>query len=159
MKIVIVSDTHGSRKNIEKICESNPDTDMLIHLGDVEGDEDYIEAIFDCPAHIVAGNNDFFSRLPREEEFELEGHHIFISHGHAYYVSMGEMHLKEEARRRGADIVMYGHTHRPFLDVENDLVTLNPGSVSFPRQQGRKATYMVMKLEKNTRPEVELKYV
>lgn len=90
MKIVIVSDTHGSRKNIENVCECNPDADMLIHLGDVEDDADYIEAIFECPTHIVGGNNDFFSRLPREEEFELEGHNIFITHGHAYYVSMGE---------------------------------------------------------------------
>ena len=72
MKIVIVSDTHGSRKNIEKVCECNPDADMLIHLGDVEDDEDYIEAIFECPTHIVGGNNDFFSRLPREEDFDLE---------------------------------------------------------------------------------------
>lgn len=53
MKIVIVSDTHGSRKNIENVCECNPDADMLIHLGDVEDDEDYIEAIFGCPTHIV----------------------------------------------------------------------------------------------------------
>ena len=69
------------------------------------------EAIFECPTHIVGGNNDFFSRLPREEEFELEGHHIFITHGHAYYVSMGEAHLQEEARRRGADIVdVWAHT-------------------------------------------------
>ena len=140
MKIVIVSDTHGSRKNIENVCECNPDADMLIHLGDVEDDEDYIEAIFECPTHIVGGNNDFFSRLPREEEFELEGHHIFITHGHAYYVSMGEAHLQA-------------------LTIDADLVTLNPGSLTYPRQQGRQATYMVMKLEKGKQPEVELKTV
>ena len=138
---------------------SVPDADMLIHLGDVEDDADYIEAIFECPTHIVGGNNDFFSRLPREEEFELEGHHIFITHGHAYYVSMGEAHLQEEARRRGADIVMYGHTHVPALTIDADLVTLNPGSLTYPRQQGRQATYMVMKLEKGKQPEVELKTV
>lgn len=159
MKIVIVSDTHGSRKNIENVCECNQDADMLIHLGDVEDDADYIEAIFECPTHIVGGNNDFFSRLPREEEFELEGHRIFITHGHAYYVSMGEAHLQEEARRRGADIVMYGHTHVPALTIDADLVTLNPGSLTYPRQQGRQATYMVMKLEKGKQPEVELKTV
>ena len=120
MKIVIVSDTHGSRKNIENVCECNPDADMLIHLGDVEDDADYIEAI---------------------------------------YVSMGEAHLQEEARRRGADIVMYGHTHVPALTIDADLVTLNPGSLTYPRQQGRQATYMVMKLEKGKQPEVELKTV
>ena len=90
---------------------------------------------------------------------ELEGHHIFITHGHAYYVSMGEAHLQEEARRRGADIVMYGHTHVPALTIDADLVTLNPGSLTYPRQQGRQATYMVMKLEKGKQPEVELKTV
>ena len=133
MKIVIVSDTHGSRKNIENVCECNPDADMLIHLGDVEDDADYIEAIFECPTH--------------------------ITHGHAYYVSMGEAHLQEEARHRGADIVMYGHTHVPALTIDADLVTLNPGSLTYPRQQGRQATYMVMKLEKGKQPEVELKTV
>ena len=182
MKIVIVSDTHGSRKNIENVCECNPDADMLIHLGDVEDDEviekekpfdmlihlgdaegsehviaDWLDE--DCDLVMVQGNNDFFSRLPREEEFELEGHHIFITHGHAYYVSMGEAHLQEEARRRGADIVMYGHTHVPALTIDADLVTLNPGSLTYPRQQGRQATYMVMKLEKGKQPEVELKTV
>ena len=146
MKIVIVSDTHGSRKNIENVCECNPDADMLIHLGDVE---DAAEIALSLVRAL----------LPREEEFELEGHHIFITHGHAYYVSMGEAHLQEEARRRGADIVMYGHTHVPALTIDADLVTLNPGSLTYPRQQGRQATYMVMKLEKGKQPEVELKTV
>ena len=72
MKIVIVSDTHGSRKNIENVCECNPDADMLIHLGDVEDDADYIEAIFECPTHIVGGNNDFFSNLPDEKIIFIE---------------------------------------------------------------------------------------
>ena len=82
MKIVIVSDTHGSRKNIENVCECNPDADMLIHLGDVEDDADYIEAIFECPTHIVGGNNDFFSRLPREEEFfKTHDFHLHVPEG------------------------------------------------------------------------------
>lgn len=66
---------------------------------------------------------------------------------------------RKKARRRGADIVMYGHTHVPALTIDADLVTLNPGSLTYPRQQGRQATYMVMKLEKGKQPEVELKTV
>ena len=58
----------------------------------------------------------------------IGGYHIFITHGHGYYVSMGEERLKQEARGRGADIAMYGHTHRPFYEKEKDLITLNPGS-------------------------------
>ena len=44
--------------------------------------------------------HDFFSDLLQEEEFELEGYHIFITHGHYYYVAMSEERLKEEARGR-----------------------------------------------------------
>lgn len=159
MKIMIVSDTHKSHRNLERVLEKTGKIDMLIHLGDVEGEEDYIGALADCPVHILSGNNDFFSDLPREEEFDAEGKHIFITHGHYYYVSMNEERLKEEARSRGADIVMYGHTHRPSCVREDNLLILNPGSIAFPRQIGRKATYMILQLEKGREPQVELKQV
>ena len=80
MKALIVSDTHGSHRNLERVIEKEQPLDLLIHLGDVEGGEDYIEAIADCPVHVVAGNNDFFSELPREEEFFVGGSHIFITY-------------------------------------------------------------------------------
>lgn len=159
MKVVVVSDTHGSHRNLEKVLEEEKPMDMLIHLGDVEGGEDYITALVDCPAHIVRGNNDFFSDLPGEEEFMMGGYHMFISHGHYYYVSMGEERLKEEARERGADIVMYGHTHKPTLTREEDLITLNPGSIAYPRQEGRRPSYMMMEIENGDRIEFSLRYL
>ena len=56
--------------------------DMLVHCGDVEGREIFIEALVDCPCCIVAGNNDFFSDLPREEEIELDGNKVLVTHGY-----------------------------------------------------------------------------
>ena len=64
MRILVVSDTHKSHRNLERALEETGHIDMMIHLGDVEGKEDYIEALADCPVHIVSGNNDFFSQLP-----------------------------------------------------------------------------------------------
>lgn len=159
MKALIVSDTHGSHRNLERVIEKEQPLDLLIHLGDVEGGEDYIEAIADCPVHVVAGNNDFFSELPREEEFFVGGSHIFITHGHYYYVSMNENRLKEEAKGRGVDIAMYGHTHRPALSQEDGVTILNPGSIAYPRQTGRKASYMIMEVQDGNRPKFELKYI
>lgn len=159
MKILIVSDTHKSHRNLEKVLEENKDIDMLIHLGDVEGAEDYIEALAGCPVHIVSGNNDFFSDLPGEEEFMIGAYHIFITHGHYYGVVMGEDRLAREARERGADIVMYGHTHRPSLRKEDGLVVLNPGSIAYPRQMGRKASYILMQLDGKGTIHFEVKYV
>ncbi len=159
MKILIVSDTHKSHRNLEKVLERTEDIDMLIHLGDTEGGEDYIRALIDCPSHIISGNNDFFSDLPREEEFEIMGKRIFITHGHAYYVAMNEEYLRDEALSRGADIVMYGHTHKPAYSDEKGLIILNPGSIAYPRQIGRKGTYMIMEIDEKGAVNVELMYV
>lgn len=159
MKILIVSDTHRQHRNLKKAIEKERPLDMLIHLGDVEGGEDYIEALAECPTYFVRGNNDFFSDLPSEEEIVLEGYRIFMTHGHAYYVSMGEERLVEEAREREADIVMYGHTHRPVCRKEENLLILNPGSMSFPRQEGRRPSYMVMHIDEQRRVEVIQEYL
>ncbi len=159
MRVLIVSDTHRSLRNLEQVIEREKPVDMLIHLGDVEGAEDYIKALVDCPVHMVGGNNDFFSDLPREEEFAAEGRRIFITHGHYYYVSMDEEKLKEAARRRGADIVMYGHTHRPCCHEDQGMFILNPGSIAYPRQMGRQASYIVMELLEGQPPKVEVRFV
>ena len=159
MRILIVSDTHKAHGNLERALEKEGPLDMLIHLGDVEGKADYIEAVAGCPVHMVSGNNDFFSDLPWEEEFFIGDHHVFITHGHGYFVGMNEDRLKAEARGRGADIVMYGHTHMPALSVEPDLITLNPGSISYPRQKGRKPSYILMEVDQDGKVSCEIRYL
>ena len=159
MRILIVSDTHKAHGNLERALEKEGPLDMLIHLGDVEGKADYIEAVAGCPVHMVSGNNDFFSDLPWEEEFFIVDHHVFITHGHGYFVGMNEDRLKAEARGRGADIVMYGHTHMPALTVEPDLITLNPGSISYPRQKGRKPSYILMEVDQDGKVSCEIRYL
>lgn len=159
MRILIVSDTHGSLRNFDIVIEREKEIDMLLHLGDVEGDNDYMEAVMNCPVHIVGGNNDYFSGLPGEIELRIGKYKVFMTHGHGYYVSMDTRRLKQAARARGADIAMYGHTHRPNIDLEDGVKVINPGSLSYPRQSGRQATYIIM--EVNTEGEVEftLKHV
>lgn len=159
MKILIVSDTHGRRGNLDAVLEKEGKIDMLLHLGDVEGDEDYIEERAGCPVHMIAGNNDFFSRLPGEKEIQIGKYRVFMTHGHGYYVSVNTRRLREAAEAHGADIVLFGHTHQPYLDVEGDLKVINPGSIAYPRQEGRKATYVVMRTDSDGAAEFELKFV
>ena len=149
MKILIVSDTHRQNGNLCRVLAKVGKMDRLIHLGDSEGSEDYIREIAGCPVEIVAGNNDFFSRLPKEKEIMLGGYRTLLTHGHYYGVSVGMERLKEEARARGCNIAMFGHTHRPYLSQEEGLTVLNPGSLSFPRQDGRKPTYMLMEIDED----------
>lgn len=148
MKVLIVSDTHGHDRNLERILEKVSPIDVLLHAGDAEGHEDYIQTIAGCPVHIVAGNNDFFSDLSREEEFSLEHVRIFLTHGHNYGVSMELEHIEEEGRARGADIVVFGHTHKPVVIEKEGITLINPGSLSFPRQMGRNPSFVLMETDR-----------
>lgn len=148
MKILIVSDTHRYHKNLENVLNQIGPIDMLIHLGDAEGAEDYIEAIAECPVEIVAGNNDFFSLLEREKTLRIGKYNILLTHGHNYYVSSGKEYLVDQAKKRGYQIVMFGHTHLPLVYHADDVTLVNPGSISYPRQDGRIPTYIIMDIDR-----------
>lgn len=148
MKVLIVSDTHKHNENLEEVLKKVKPIDMLVHCGDAEGAEEYIKGKCECPLYIVSGNNDFFSKLPYELEFYIDKYKAFLCHGHTYYVSMGLERLIEEAKLRKADIAFYGHTHRPLIELRDGIMVINPGSLSYPRQEGKVPTYVVMEIDK-----------
>lgn len=159
LRIMIVSDTHHKCYGYDAALIKEGNIDMLIHCGDVEGDEDYIRATVACPVYMVAGNNDYFSGLDRELQINIAGKNVFITHGHNYLVSLGTENIKEEAKSRGCDIVMFGHIHRPILEIEEDIVALNPGSLTYPRQNDHKRTYMMMYVDDDNNCTFEIKSI
>lgn len=159
MRVLIVSDTHRHNDNYFRVLEREGQLDMVIHCGDAEGSEYLLQEAAGCPLHIVMGNNDFFSNLPREEELEIAGKKVLITHGHYYCVSNGYELLKDEGLARGFDIVMYGHTHRPVVDKSDGIVVINPGSLTYPRQEGRRPTYIMMEINKKGDMDFVVKYL
>ncbi|WP_313580633.1 metallophosphoesterase family protein [Lacrimispora sp.] len=161
MKILIVSDTHRKDESLHKIIAETESLDMLIHLGDSEGSEDKIAGWIPagCELQMVLGNNDFFSDLDREREVVIGRYRVLLTHGHYYNVSLGVERLEQEAADRGIDIAMYGHTHRPFYEVHNGITILNPGSLSYPRQEGRKPSYMMMEIDAQGEAHFTLKFL
>ena len=147
MKVLIVSDTHGRNNGYLDILEQHEKMDMVIHCGDVEGSEYLISSSAGCKTVIVQGNNDYFSDLPKEAVVMLGKYKALVTHGHPYYVNMGYQHLVREAKKRKMDMVIYGHTHCPVICEENGILVLNPGSLTYPRQQGRKSTYIIMEID------------
>ena len=151
--ILIVSDTHGRVGRLNELIEyrqklikdGQPLT--LIYLGDGLND------LFSCAqydniiSHAVRGNCDFSitDRMsPYGEEMPLcrliciDKYKVFVAHGHTFSVKSGYDEICREASNRGADIVLFGHTHLPMLEyikkgsirgVERDLVLFNPGSL------------------------------
>lgn len=146
-RILIVSDTHRKNENYLEVLKKCGPFDMVIHCGDVEGSEFTICEAAGCPVEMVMGNNDFFSELPREKEFTIGKYKVWLTHGHNYYVSMDNQTIKKEAGARGVDIVMYGHSHRPVVDYDKEVIAINPGSLTYPRQEGRKPSFIIMEMD------------
>lgn len=159
MKILVVSDTHRHNENYLEVLRRERNLDMVIHCGDAEGSEYLISEAAGCPVNIVLGNNDFFSNLPREMEFEVGKNRVFLTHGHNYYVSMGNEMIKQEAIHRECSIVFYGHTHRPVIEIGEEVTAVNPGSLSYPRQEGRRPSYVIMRVNEDGEASFEMKFL
>ena len=159
MKILVVSDTHGRDRELETAVEREAPFDKLIHCGDVEGREIFIEALADCPCCIVAGNNDFFCDLPREQEITIGGKKALVTHGHYYGVSIDLSGIADEARSRGCEIAFFGHTHKPVVAQKNGVLVINPGSLAYPRQSGRKSSYVILSTDIRGNIDAQIKYL
>ena len=159
MKVLIVSDTHGRDENLEIAVNREAPVDMLVQCGDVEGRVLYIDALADCPCSIVSGNNDFFSDLPREDVIDIEGNKVLVTHGHYYGVSMSFDQLADAAKQRGCNAAFFGHIHVPVLEKEDGILLVNPGSLAFPRQRGRRPSYAVLETDGNAGLDVEIRYL
>lgn len=147
MKILIVSDTHRYNVNFLKVVDKTGPLDLVVHCGDVEGSEFVIEQAAGCPVEMVQGNNDFFSELPKEKEFMIGRYKVWLTHGHNYYIAMNSDVIKQEAIQREVDIVMCGHTHKPVVEIGSNITLINPGSISYPRQENRKPSYIIMEID------------
>lgn len=149
-KILIISDTHGSRKGIDKLKPLIAENDYVIHLGDGAGDMREVMGEYPDKVYLCAGNCDFFSPLPDEGVLEVEYLKIFYCHGHKYGVKRGLTALCEETKRRGCDIALYGHTHDSLITEMEGITLINPGSARYPVGEGGSYCYLVINKDKAT---------
>jgi putative phosphoesterase len=149
MKVLIVSDTHGKDEHLYKTIQKVSPIDLMIHLGDYGGNEEYIKSIAPCPVEMISGNNDVFNELPKEKVIEIGNYTVLLTHGNRYGVYFNTHQIKEAAKKKQADIVMFGHTHVPRIDLEGSVWAINPGSISLPRQRGKIPTFIIMDLDRD----------
>ena len=131
MRILVVSDSHGSAYGLRRAIMAQPKAEVVIHLGDGEDDVARVKHQFPEKMFLsVRGNCDMGSQLPPAGEFTAEGVKIFYTHGHLYGVKSGQYTIVCAAREKGAQVLLYGHTHNAFTDYEDGLYMMNPGSVN-----------------------------
>lgn len=135
MRIVVTSDSHGRSSNVFDIIERHIDNaNLFISLGDCNSGDDLENAklYFGKKLFIreVCGNCDFRSTAANEDMITFSGKKIFYCHGHTYYVKHGYEMLFSEAKARGADIALFGHTHTPYYKFSDNIHLFNPGSAT-----------------------------
>lgn len=130
MRILVFSDSHGNSHRIREAILSNPTADTVIHLGDGERDLDELQPILGGKRLVcVCGNCDYGSMLRDNETLNIGSVRILCTHGHREGVKYGTDSLIDKAKRLGARIVLYGHTHEPVTDYDDGLYVMNPGSI------------------------------
>ena len=138
MKCLVFSDSHGNPFYMKRAIAKNPDAEVVFFLGDGISDAESVAIDDRCRMWIaVRGNCDFSNffcnrQLNKTEEITLLGKKIMLTHGDLYGVKGGMENIALAARSRGADIVLFGHTHLPYESYGDGLYFFNPGSISQP---------------------------
>lgn len=149
-KILVISDTHGSVKGIEKLMPLIEENEYVIHLGDGAGDMREVSAKYPEKVYVCGGNCDFFAPYPSEGILDVESVRIFYCHGHKYGVKSGLVGLAYEAKKQGCDVALYGHTHEALITELNDVLLINPGTLRRAVGEGGSYCYLVVNKDKVT---------
>ena len=167
MKVVIVSDIHGSSFYTKKAIEifNKEDADLLVLLGDIYNHgprnpfpQDYapmevadlLNAIKD-KLIVIKGNCDSevdqmiseFTFTPFAQIY-VDGLKVTLTHGHIFN--------KDNMPENAGDVLAYGHFHTAFIDKVNNTYVINPGSISLPKDDHR--AYIVIQNKTITLKEI-----
>ena len=143
-RVLVISDTHGRLGDVQALMDRIKKPDLLIHLGDIESDPERLAELAGCRTVCISGNCDFNPALEREMVIRIGKYKVWLTHGNRYGVKGGLGILKEQARERGVDIVMFGHTHVPVITYDEELTFINPGSLTYPSQVPSVPTFIMM---------------
>ena len=150
MRLGVIADTHGLlRPDVFEIFAS---VDHILHAGDVGPASllDELKAI--APVTAVYGNTDGWelrSLLPQVATVELDGFEIVVTHGDQLGSPTPE---KLHSLFPRAEIIVFGHTHRPLLTLVDVVVTvMNPGGAG-PRRFSLAPSVGILELEPGIPP-------
>jgi hypothetical protein len=143
MKLLVLSDSHGNVDNMVQAVEREAPQEIL-HLGDCWRDGERLHDLFpDIPFEQVPGNCDFRSTEPAEHLLFIQGKRVLICHGHTYGVKQSLLSAGYAAEEQNLDLFLFGHTHKPLVDMRGKTMFLNPGSIG----DYRRPTYGIITIE------------
>ena len=154
MRLGVIADTHGLLR--PEVFDAFREVDHILHAGDI-GEPDILDALEAvAPVTAVYGNTDGWdirSRVPQVAKLRLDGFDIVVTHGDPVGSPTPE---RLHAEFPSAEIIVYGHTHRPLLATVDVVVTvMNPGGAG-PRRFDLPPSVGIMELEPGIPPRARL---
>ena len=127
--IGVISDTHGLVRPDVHVALAG--VELILHAGDVGGDDVLSELALIAPVRAVFGNTDppGLPGLVAAIDISIADVWIHVSHGH----ELGSPTAEKLLERYAGDVVVYGHTHRPLVARAGGRLVLNPGAAG-PRR-------------------------
>jgi len=154
VRLGVIADTHGNLR--PEVFEVFREVDHILHGGDVGVWEVITDLEAIAPVTAVSGNvddADLRVRLPQVATLQLEGFEIVVTHGDQLgHPTPAKLH----AEFPEAEIIVYGHTHRPLLELVDRTVTvMNPGGAG-PARFGLAPSVGIMELEPGIPPRARI---
>lgn len=152
MLIGLIADTH-SLMRAEALAALHG-VDLILHAGDVGTHSVLRELGGLAPVHAVRGNTDGAELgLPRFVDMTVDGLKIVVTHGD----ELGSPTPDNLVHRYQADVIVYGHTHKPLIDTRGTTLIVNPGAAG-PRRFNLKPSVGLLRIE-NGRAAAEIRSV
>jgi putative phosphoesterase len=125
----LISDTHGMVR--PQVHQALAGVALILHAGDVGGDAVLDELELIAPVFAVRGNTDppSDSRLALQIDRDFGGVRVHVSHGH----EVGAPTPARLLERYGADVIVYGHTHKQLITHVDGRLVVNPGAAGARR--------------------------
>ena len=150
MKVLVISDSHGYIYNARLAIEKNPEVEIIIHLGDYYKDAVRLNELYpNIRFEFVSGNCDGNKAINTEKVLEVENNVVFITHGHNYSVKWNYKPILERAKAKNAKLVLFGHTHIATIDKIDNILLVNPGSITQSRSNYSES-YAILDITKNS---------
>lgn len=150
MKVLVMSDTHGNIDHARNILEKTIPFGVkaVLHCGDYVSDARLLQKFYpEVEVYSVYGNCDVGFGGAYDMVVDIEGVSIYMIHGHRYGVKWGDYEeLAIDAVAHDAQVTVCGHSHQAYLEYKEDVLIMNPGSMTLPRDS-KYPSYGMLEIE------------
>ena len=107
---------------MERAIREQPGAELILFLGDGAEEAELVRAGLPPEKRMltVRGNNDWCCTAPDFDEVTVENTKIFFTHGHLFRVKYDLYTAACAAKSRNAKVLLFGHTHQPLIDFDNE---------------------------------------